>query len=543
MRTFIIGPETKGMGIAEFFKEQELDFTPLAYSINKNLVPHDSILQEGDVVESYSQTHKIGYAVYQKSLLFLLTAVMKEVVPEGRFEISHVISKNIYGCFRNNRNITEEQVLRVKKRMMELIQADVPFQVEMMRREEALKVLKSIGHGNEKWEYRGMYPESIPVYTLLGYSDYYYTPFVASAGLLATFDLEYYMPGLIVRLARRNNPTRLFEFTELPKIFDVIEETNRITDILDISYANALNKQIRAGRGKEIIRIGEALQDQKIAQIAEHIQLNRSKYQLVLISGPSSSGKTTFAQKLEIALMANGQTPISLSLDDFYFDRDKTPLDLEGKPDFENLSAIDVDLFQTLLADLINGETVEIPRYNFNTGMREYRGETLRKEKTSPIIIEGIHGLNPKLTSRVPRHLKYIIYVTALTQLNLDPSNHIKTTDARIIRRIIRDDRYRSFDIERTLGLWSSVRKGEEQNIFRFQELADIHFNSNLPYELNVLKVYADPLLSSVSRDSKYYQDAQNLLNILRYFEPLNSTWVPVFSILREFIGNGGPHD
>lgn len=538
MITFIAEEKDRGRTVQEFFAEQALDFTPIAYSINKEMVPHFQEIQPGDFLESYSATHKYGYAVYQRSLIVLLDRVVSEVVPEGAFEISHSISKAIYGCFTNGLHFTQEQVRVIREKMMEMVQANLPFEGRMMPRTEALELMQRENRRNEKWMYGTFFPPEFPVYSLDGgQPDYSYGPLVPSTGLLGRFDLRYYMPGLLLILAKRNNPGKLFEFHELPKIFDIIDDNNRITDILDISYATGINKQIIEGRGKELILIGEALQEGKIAAIAKHINDHRDKYQLVMISGPSSSGKTTFSRKLEIALKAFGENPISLSLDDFYLNREDTPLDHEGKPDFESLAAIDKDLFQKVLEDLINGEEVEIPSFNFHTGKREYRGRRLRKAPDSPLIIEGIHGLNPNLTNAVPRHLKYIIYVTALTQVNLDPLTYLKTTDARLLRRIIRDHRFRSFDAERTLSLWPSVRRGEERNIFVYQELADVHFNSNLPYELNVLKYYAEPYLKAVPYDSPHYMDARHLLNILRYVEPLDDEWVPSFSVLREFIG------
>lgn len=539
MKTYPAQEADSGKTIEDFFKEQALDYLPVAYTINSDVVPHNARIASGDQLGAYPQTHKIGYAVYIRSLVFLLTGVVRELLPQGEFEISHTISKAIYCCFKNEINITEAQAGKIKRRLKELIRADIPFTVETLKREDAIRVLEDQKTHHEKWRYQDSFPEEMTLYTLGSHTDYLYGPLVGRTGLLSVFDLSYYMPGLLIRLARRNDPGKLFPFRELPKIFDIVDETNRITDIVGISYTDDLNKKILEGKGKEIILICEALQEQKIAAIAKHISDNSAKYQLIMISGPSSSGKTTFSKKLEIGLKAHGHNPISISLDDFYLNREDTPLGPDGKPDFESVRSIDQALFQRTLARLIDGEVVELPEFNFNTGQREYNGNVVCKERTSPIIIEGIHGLNPHLTSKVPRHLKYIIYCTALTQLNLDPSTNIKTSDARLIRRIIRDNRDRSFDIERTLSLWSSVRKGEEQNIFRYQELADIHFNSNLPYELNVLKVHAEPLLASVPRSSDYYSDAQSLLNILRYFEPLEDRWIPSFSILREFIGYG----
>ena len=542
MRNFIINKEDQGMSVFDFFSKQELDFVPIAFSINNSLVPHDTIIKENDLVESYSQTHKIGYNVYKDSLEFLLTYVVKSLIPKGNFELSHMISKSIYGHFRNGMLMTSDDVSRIKARMKSLIKAGLPLKITRMSRKEAIEVFKKKGIHNEKFQYGDKFPEEVPMYSVgddISFMDYYYSPLVPSTKYLETFDLQHFMPGVLLRLAKRNNPSKLFQFNEQPKIFDMIEETNRIANILELSYITSLNRQIKEGRSKEMILIGEALQEQKIAQIARHISTNSHKYQLIMISGPSSSGKTTFSKKMKVSLMAHGHKPILMSLDDFYLDRDDTPLDEEGKPDFESIHSIDIELFQDTLTRLINGEEVETPKFNFKTGLREHTGQKIKKDRKSPIIIEGIHGMNPILTSKVPRHMKYIVYVTAFTPLNLDPSKHIKTADARILRRIVRDDRFRSLDIEKTFSLWPSVRKGEEHNIFSYQELADIHFNSSLPHELNVLKVYAEPLLKQVKQDSKYFIDAQNLLNILNYCEPLDAIWVPSNSILREFIGQG----
>ena len=538
MKIYIIEKKDNNKRIADFFREQELDFLPVAYSINKELVPHHTQVKTNDVVESYSMTHKLGYRVYVKSLIFLLHYTINELLPKGLFEVSHTISKGIYCSFKNGLAITESQVLMIKSRMKELIKQNIFLEVNDIPREEAIEILKKLHGKNEKWQFGDKFPEVLPIYTLGNYSDYFYGPLVESTSLLESFDLHYFMPGFVIRFARRNNPEKLFAFKELPKFFDVLEESNKFTDILDITAINSINEKIINGQGKRLILTGEALQEKKISRISEHITSNALKYQLIMISGPSSSGKTTFSKKLETALYANGQKPIVLSLDDFYVNRSKTPIGKDGKPDYESIYSIDLDLFQNVLAALISGEEVEIPKFNFAQGERYYNGTFIKKDRKSPIIIEGIHGLNPKLTSKVPIHLKYFVYVTSLTQVNLDRVNHVKTTDARLIRRIIRDNRDRSFDIERTLSLWPNVRKGEETNIFKYQEYADIMFNSNLPYELNVLKPFAEPLLAAVTKDSKYYMDARHLLNVLRYFEPLETTWIPSSSLLREFIGH-----
>jgi uridine kinase len=367
---------------------------------------------------------------------------------------------------------------------------------------------------------------------------------VPSTGYLKNFKLQHYSPGIVIQFPTHECNGEIPKFESHPKLFKIFREAEKWGEILQIDYVAALNDIIVSKKEGEFIRIAEALHEKKIAEIADRIAETINKRQLILIAGPSSSGKTTFAQRLMIQLRVNGLNPVSISLDDYFVDRENTPRDEAGQYDFESLHAIDIELFNKDLNELLLGEEVEIPTFNFHTGSREYKGRRLKIKQGQPVILEGIHALNDQLTITIPREKKVKIYISALTQLNIDEHNRIPTTDTRLIRRIVRDYKYRSNNAERTLFLWNSVRRGEERNIFPYQEEADIMFNSALVYELSVLKKYAESLLRQVDNTSSYYSEAKRLLKFLNYFVALeNEVEIPRTSILREFIGNSSFHD
>jgi uridine kinase len=345
------------------------------------------------------------------------------------------------------------------------------------------------------------------------------------------------MPGFILRFPTVTSPAAIPKFEEHRKLFRIYYEFEKWGQILEVGDVGALNEQVVGGKGGDLIRIAEALHEKKIAQIADQIAADRDRIRLILIAGPSSSGKTTFAQRLAVQLRVNGLKPISISIDDYFIDRDKTPIGADGLPDFECLEAIDLELFNEQISSLIQGFPVRLPRYDFQKGQRRYRAETLRISEDQPIIIEGIHGLNNRLTSEIPKDHKFKIYISALTQLNIDDHNRIPTTDNRIIRRIVRDNQFRGHDAITTIGLWPMVRRGEERHIFPFQEEADVMFNSALIYELAILKTHAEPLLAGITPDYPEHIEAKRLLKFLSYFEPLTDCEVPLNSIIREFLG------
>jgi uridine kinase len=360
---------------------------------------------------------------------------------------------------------------------------------------------------------------------------------VPSMGYLKVFDLLYYDPGFILMYPQAGDPFHIPPFHDLPKLARIFKEAEEWANILDVGDVGALNDKVVSGEINEIILVNEGLHEKKIANIADMIYAGKDKIKIVLIAGPSSSGKTTFARRLSIQLRVLGLKPYPLSLDDYFVDREHTPKDESGNYDFESIRALDLELFNQHLAALLNGEEVEIPRFNFRTGLREWIGRKYKMEKDAVLVIEGIHGLNEILTSSVPRENKYKIYISALTQLNIDNHNRIPTTDSRLMRRIVRDYLYRGRDAATTILTWPQVRAGEEKNIFPYQEEADIMFNSALVYEMCILKKYAAPLLREIPVSSPAYLEAKRLLTFLSYFLEAEENAIPNNSIIREFIG------
>ena len=480
-----------------------------------------------------------GVRIYSRSLSLVLIKAAMEKFPKCVVRFEHSLSKGIYGeiHFQDNRPFTEKDLRVIKERMREIIAADEPIVKETMPTAEAIEFFKQQGHLDKVRLFQFRKTDQVNIYRLGDCTDYFYGYMVPATGYLKLFDLKYYLPGFILQFPAIDNPTALPFFREQRKLARIYYEFEKWADILEVGDVGALNTVISSGKGSELVRIAEALHEKKIAQIADLITADRERIRIILIAGPSSSGKTTFAQRLAVQLRVNGLKPISISIDDYFVDREHTPIGPNGSPDFECLEAIDLKLFNEHLTSLIQGLPVNMPRYNFHTGTREERGVTIQINSKQPIIIEGIHGLNDKLTSDVPKDHKFKIYVSALTQLNIDNHNRIPTTDNRIIRRIVRDNQFRGHNALRTIGLWPQVRHGEEMYIFPFQEEADVMFNSALIYELAILKRYAEPLLMQVTTDLPEFSEAKRLLKFLSYFLPLEDSEVPLNSILREFIG------
>ena len=382
---------------------------------------------------------------------------------------------------------------------------------------------------------------TVNLYELDGIKNYFYGYMMPNTKEVRLFKLIPYAHGFILLFPNEQNPVELAHFVPQPKLSHVFKESENWARILDVDIVASLNNLITEGKLPDLIRVSEALHEKKIAQIADSIS-QHSKVRLVLIAGPSSSGKTTFAQRLCIQLRVNGLKPHVISIDDYFVDRENTPRDEYGEYDFEALEAIDIKLFNEHMARLIAGETVEIPRFNFKTGKREYKGHTITLEEEDVLVIEGIHGLNEKLSYAIPKENKFKVYVSCLTQLNVDYHNRIPTTDTRLIRRMVRDYQYRGLSAEQTLAQWASVRRGENKNIFPFQEEADVMFNTVLLYELAVLKNKAEPLLFGIDRRSPYYSEAKRLLKFLEYFLAAGTEGIPYNSIIREFVGGSCFH-
>lgn len=496
----------------------------------------NKVEEEAEIVPVDLSTQP-GVRIYSRSLILVLARAAREVFPESRLRIEHSLNKGLYGEIYLGRPFTEKDLRRIEDRMKEIIAADEKIEKLVLPVEEAIRLFADDGQQDKVRMLQYTKTSQVNIYRCGWYHDYFYDYMVPSTGYLQLFELRFYLPGFILRFPAVENPRRLPPYVDHRKLGQVFYEHAEWGKGLDVSDVGALNRHITEGTVGELIRINEAQHEKNFVHLADQITREKGRIRLVLIAGPSSSGKTTFAQRLSVQLRVNGVKPVSISLDDYFLDREATPRDEKGDPDFEALETIDLDLFNQHLASLILGEEIEIPRFNFLTGKREYRGEYLKISYDQPIIIEGIHSLNERLTEMVPKDRKFKIYVSALTQLNLDDHNRIPTTDNRLIRRIVRDSKYRSHDALITLRLWPAVRRGEERNIFPYQEEADVMFNSALIYELAILKKYITPLLAKITPEYPEYSEAKRLEKFLSYFLPLDDDEVPKNSILREFIG------
>ncbi|MBP7175493.1 MAG: nucleoside kinase [Thermoclostridium sp.] len=476
-----------------------------------------------------------GVRIYQRSLIFLLVKAFNDVFPGEEIAVCHSVSKGLF--FESSNALNSEAVQKIEKRMTELISKDLPFRKEVIDTEKAkqnfLKENRIDRYGAIKYREKPY----VSYYVLDDTEDYFYGYMVPSTGYLKLFRLEYDNRGIVLVSPRVNNPTDLEEHEIPQKLFQIFGEYRQWISILGVDNVGKLNDIVESGKADEFIRISEALHEKKIARIADMIHENREKIKIVLIAGPSSSGKTTFAQRLSIQLRVNGLIPVNISLDDYFVNKDRTPVDEFGKPDYEALETVDLKLFNEQLNSLIKGEEVQVPTYNFITGKREYSGKTLSLGEGKVLVIEGIHGLNPKLTADVPEDSKFKVYISAITSMRIDRHNRIPTTDMRFIRRIVRDHQFRGCSAEKTIDLWPSVRRGEEKNIFPYQENADVMFNSSLIYELGVLKKLAVPLLTAISPSQSQYSESRRLLEFLSYFLSIESDEIPINSIIKEFLG------
>lgn len=490
-------------------------------------------------VKFIDMTQEDGMRIYRRSLIFVLIVATRMLFKEA-VNVQHSLSKGLY-CEVENRKLTVEDIELIKQKMKWIVEQDFQFRREKVSKDEAVRLFEEKEFYDKARTIKFSENEHVYIYYCGDYVDYFYGHLVPSTGYLKIFDLIQYHDGMVLLYPDKSDPFKLQEFIENKKLFAVYHEYKNWGRILGVSSVGELNEVIASGKIREFIRVSEALHEKKIAYLADQISQN-PLIKVVLISGPSSSGKTTFAQRLSIQLKVNGKNPVYIGLDDYFFE-DKVPLDENGKPDYESIEAIDVELFNKQLKDLLEGKEVVLPRFNFVERKRTFE-RPVKLEKNDIIIIEGIHGLNSRLTPMIPDENKFKIYVSALTHLNLDKHNRIQTTDYRILRRIVRDARTRGASAKRTISMWPSVRNGEEKNIFPYQEMADAMFNSALIYELAVLKKYAVPLLRTITREDEEYSEAQRLLHFLSFILPIeDEREIPPQSIIREFIGGSCFYD
>lgn len=497
----------------------------------------DEIKENGNLVW-IRLDNEIAIKAYRRALQFVFIKATLDLFNECSITIQHSIRTGLYGEIHKDIALNEDDIKLIKNKMIEIINKDVVIEKCEVKTKDAINIFKKYKMNDKVRLLSSLKNDKVKLYKIDDRYDYFYGNMVYSTGILKYFDLEYYDPGFILNFPKAKEPTKVCKFVDIPQLSKVFKETKRWISILDVADVSSLNEKIKGNEKEDIVRVSEALHEKKIAQIADMI-LNKENTKIVLIAGPSSSGKTTFSKRLAIQLRVNGYKPLLISLDDYYIDRDKTPLDESGKPDFESINALDLGFFNNQLKDLLDNKAVKLPKYNFKTGKRENTEENIELSQNGIIVIEGIHGLNPNLIYKIADNNKFKIYISALTQLNLDNHNRISTTDIRKIRRIVRDFLSRGYGGAETLEMWPSIKRGEEKNIFKYQEEADVLFNSTLVYEMAVLKKYALEELKKVTdkNHSYIYYEAKRLRNIINFFEDIEKEKVPENSILREFIG------
>ena len=527
----------------EFADEIKLPYPVVSAKVNNTSQGLKFRLYQNRDVEFLDASDGSGQRVYARSLCFVLYKAACDVFPGCKLFIEHPLSGGYYCNFkkRGNEPLTDDDVEHICGRMKEIISLDMPFRRTEATVEEAVRVFSERGFSDKVKLIETSGQVYTYYYTLGDTIDYYYGPLVPSAGYLKVWGLERLYDGLLLRVPDKNNPLQLAEKVDMPRTFEMFAEKTRWDIIMRHSNAGDVNKAILRGFASELIQVSEALQEKKIVKIAEEIDRRfhdkQNPIRLVLITGPSSSGKSTFCKRLSIQLLACGLRPYSFSTDDYFVNRVDTPKLPNGQYDFDNIETVDYKLLGEHLERLMKGEVVEVPEYNFVTGKREWNGKKFKFSNDSVLIIEGIHALNPLLTKQIPDSMKYKIYISALTSISLDDHNWIPTQDNRLLRRIIRDYNKGAFTAQQTISQWKSVCEAEDQWIFPFQETADVMFNSALNIEFAVLRTHAELILSSVPKNCPEYAEAHRLLKFLRYFIPISDKEIPPTSIMREFVG------
>ncbi|HOG04809.1 MAG: nucleoside kinase [Paludibacter sp.] len=489
-------------------------------------------------IEFIDITCQSGMRLYVRTLSMVLAYATKRLFPKAVLSIVHAISKGYYCRIEHlGREVSEEDIELIKAEMKKIIATGEKIIEEEKQVKEVKKIFAKQYNGYESMSlFETINTPYMKYFRINNYVDYYNGALLPSTDRLHLFDLIPYYDGMLLRIPNKNNPTQLEEFEEMPKLFDIFKEHVKWNKIINVSTIGEFNVVCRNKKAFDLIKIAEALHEKKIARIADTIEKNAS-LKVILVSGPSSSGKTTFSKRLSVQLMASGLKPVMLSMDNYFVNRENTPVDENGEHDYEHLHALDLDFFNQQIRQLINQEEIDLPSFNFETGKREFRGRKLKLTKDSILIIEGIHALNPSLLSKIPRENIYKIYVSALTTIAIDSHNWIPTTDTRLLRRIIRDHRYRNYSARETIARWPSIRRGEDKWIFPYQEDADVMFNSALIFELAVLKKYAEPVLSEVPQYCDEYAEAYRLIKFLGFFAPIPDREIPPTSLLREFTG------
>ena len=492
-------------------------------------------IKENDVIELLDTNSKDGHRIYIRGILYIMAKALNELYPRALLSVNYQLSNAMF-CEIDNMPITEAMISNIRERMQEIIDKDLEIRKVIMNKEEAEKFYSNARTLRGIVQIGNKQKESVSLYYCEDYFNYFFGVMPVSTGYTSVFDIIKYKDGFLVRYPSAEKPNELTNHKGNKKLLATLEEYEDIHRVLNVDTLYKLNKEIQAGRTENLILLSEALHEKKMANIADDIA-KRPNVKMVLIAGPSSSGKTTFAKRLGIELRLNGLKPVTISVDNYFVERKDNPKDENGQYDFECLEAIDLDLFNNHIKTLLDGGTIDVPTFDFKVGTKRYNGEKMHLANDEILVIEGIHCLNDKLTSSIPMEQKYKIYISDLTVLNIDYCNRISTTDTRLLRRIVRDNNFRGYSALHTLKTWDSVNRGENKNIFPYQENCDAMFNSSLIYEISVLKKHALPLLQEITNEEPEYAEAKRLVEFLKYFDDIDEEFIPRNSLLREFIG------
>ena len=529
----------RGSTIEELYKQyaKQLPYTVLAAKVDNKIEGLDHRLSRECRVEFLDMRTQAANLIYQNSLILIYLKAIEDILGKADVDIENALNKGLYTEIKAAEPVTAKQVKEIEQRMHHIVEEDIPFVREELTKEEAIARFEEMGCP-EKIALLGENPrmKKVPFYSLAGYRDFFYGLMAPSTGYIRHFELRKYRRGVLMRFPQPSQPDKIPEYVDEKLLYKTFGEQNRWGKLMGIDYVSDQNRKIDEGKFTDLIQLSEALHERRIVEIADMITKGHKR--IILIAGPSSSGKTTFARRLCIQLRVNGLEPLYMGTDDYFVEREHTPLDEYGEKNYEDLDAVDIQLFNSNMNDLLAGKTVDLPTFNFITGKKEYGKRITSIKSSQPIVIEGIHALNEALTSELPEEEKFKIYISPLTQLNIDSHNRIVTTDHRMIRRMVRDYKYRGHSAQSTISSWPKVRAGEDKNIFPFSNEADVLFNSVHLYEICVLKKYAVPLLEAITPEEPEYGDAVRMLNFLRFFKTVEDDSAIVNnSILREFIG------
>jgi len=517
--------------------EKEIEYSVVYAKMNNSLVELTTPIKENSEIEILDIRTQAANLIYQNSLCLIYLRAIDEVLPGAKVVIDNALNKGLYTEIKMDRKVTQADINKIDKAMRRLIELDLPFNKETLTRETALEYFKDQGI-ESRLRMLELNPnvQKVHIFSLDGYKDFFYGRMALSTGYIKHFELKKYKQGVLLRFPHPGLPDEIPDYVDEVKLYEAFEQQREWDRLLGVDYVQDLNDKIDAGELLDLVQLSEALHEKKVAQVADLI--TRQKKRIVLIAGPSSSGKTTFARRLCIQLRVNGLRPVYLGTDDYFVDRDETPLDANGEKDYENLNALDLKLFNHNMKDLIAGKVVDMPIFDFIKGEKIFGQKMTKLAEDEILVIEGIHALNEKLTEMIPHEQKYKIYISPLTQLGIDEHNRISTTDERMLRRLVRDYQFRGYSAKETIKNWPKVRAGEDKNIFPYSGEADILFNSYHVYEIAVLKKYAEPLLREITREDEEYADASRMLQFLQFFHVAeDDSMIVNNSILREFIG------